>query len=487
VNNAKKSIFYIVLIIFFVSCKDGKYPSDSTPIFQTFPSKTYVRDNTTGNMISTEIDTADFHASDNCIACHPNHVADWNRSMHAYSMRDPIFFSGWYNEQLKNEHTGERFCVQCHSPVAYLSGQKLDQYTTVEDLQNDPALSMSIKEGITCTVCHSMTGESGRVETDYDIAARAEYTMNPGENIMYGSLEIDSIDCVEGLYCHEVQYNSLFKFSESCLPCHEMTVRGKEVEMTFSEWNDIPAFGMGGLVPCQDCHMPVKDKQYSDASDRSYYSSHEFLGVDIDLTRDISESSEKYQSVQTLLQSTLELEFGGSAETDIIRIENNNTLIIPITITSHSGHSFPSGTSFSRQAWLETIVTNIDDNSVLFSSGVIENKTDNLDLNDSSLLLYTSYLLDENGDTTNSVTDAYDIIRQMLPGQNTDNHTYTINGTFFSGMEMHISIKMRFRAFKPSILAETFLTNNMTFQDCIECNRQPVFTMTHIETNFIVP
>ena len=80
-NNAKKSIFYIVLIIFFISCKDGKYPSDSTPIFQTFPSKTYVRDNTTGNMISTEIDTADFHASDNCIACHPNHVADWNRSM----------------------------------------------------------------------------------------------------------------------------------------------------------------------------------------------------------------------------------------------------------------------------------------------------------------------------------------------------------------------------------------------------------------------
>ena len=47
-------------------------------------------------------------------------------------------------------------------------------------------------------------------------------------------------------------------------------------------------------------------------------------------------------------------------------------------------------------------------------------------------------LLDVNEDTTSSVTDAYDIIRQMLPALTTDNYTYTIENSFFSGMEIHI-------------------------------------------------
>ena len=119
-------------------------------------------------------------------------------------------------------------------------------------------------------------------------------------------------------------------------------------------------------------YMPIKEKLDGSGS----YHSHEFLGVDVDLTKDIEESSEEYQSVKTLLQNTLELEFGGSTDSDIIRVENNNTLIIPITITSLTGHSFPSGTSFSREAWLETIVTNIDGNSVLFSSIAVNPKFD---------------------------------------------------------------------------------------------------------------
>ena len=112
-------------------------------------------------MITTEIDTSDFHSSENCYQCHSDHVDEWNRSMHSYSMRDPVFFLGWYSERENHENTGERFCIQCHSPVAYLTGYKLDQYNTVQDLQNDPELSKSIKEGVTCTVCHSVNGIIG--------------------------------------------------------------------------------------------------------------------------------------------------------------------------------------------------------------------------------------------------------------------------------------------------------------------------------------
>ena len=63
---------------------------------------------------------------------------------------------------------------------------------------------------------------------------------------------------------------------------------------------------------------------------------------------------------------------------------------------------------------METIVTNVDNNTILFSSGIIENVTESLNLDDPSLFTYTSYLLDENGEKTNSVTDAFDIERHML-------------------------------------------------------------------------
>ena len=97
--------------------------------------------NENGDIISSEIDTSDFHPSNNCVGCHPEYVAEWKLSMHAYSMRDPVFFSGWKSEQSNHHETGERFCVQCHSPVAYVSGIKLDKYTSVSELQNDPELS----------------------------------------------------------------------------------------------------------------------------------------------------------------------------------------------------------------------------------------------------------------------------------------------------------------------------------------------------------
>ena len=386
--------------------------------------------------------------------------------MHAYSMRDPVFFSGWKSEQSYNPETGERFCIQCHSPVAYVSGIKLDKYTSVSELQNDPELSGSIKEGVTCTVCHSFTGVSKTVDTGYDVAAEADYHMNPGEGIMYGPIESSGeIECTDDNYCHEAEYNNLFRSSEACLPCHDFKIRGVDAEITFSEWKNIPQFGMAGLVSCQECHMPVKGNGYH---------SHEFAGVDIDLTEDII--PEQYESVEKLLQSSIELKFGGSIAEDAIKIENS-VLSIPVTVKSLTGHSLPSGTSFSREAWLETVVTDVEGN-LIYSSGTIEVPTSNLMLSDTNLVLYTSYLLGEDGDTVNSVTDAFDIIPQMLPGLISQVHKYEILKDFSEIDELSIQVRMRFRAFKPFLLEEEH-------SDLLA--RQPVFDMARIDTTFTIP
>lgn len=465
-NNNKLKLIYILLFIFLISsCKEN---STNTPAlgFKSFPEKN-IQFNENGDIIISEIDTSDFHSSDNCVGCHSEHVEEWKRSMHAYSMRDPVFFSGWKLEQSVRHETGERFCIQCHSPVAYVSGIKLDKYTSVSELHNDQELSLSIKEGVTCTVCHSFTGISETVNTGYDVAAKADYHMNPGEGIMYGPIESSGeIECSEDNYCHEAEYNNLFRSSEACLPCHDFTIRGLDAEITYTEWNNIPQFGMAGLVSCQECHMPIKGNGYH---------SHEFAGVDIDLTQPIPTDSLQYKSVEKLLQGSVELKFGGSIAEDTIKIENG-VLSIPVTVKSITGHSLPSGTSFAREAWLETIVTDADGNTI-YSSGTIEGPTSNLELSDTNLVLYTSYLLKSDGDTTTSVTDAFGIIPQMLPGLESQVHKYEKSHDFSTVSSLSISVRMRFRAFKPDLLEEH--TELLA--------RQPVFDMARIDTTFTIP
>ena len=71
-----------------------------------------------GNIVSTEISIDDFSPATDCRECHETHYEEWNRSMHAYSMKDPVFFRGIKDEHVNNPPHGERFCIQCHSPPA---------------------------------------------------------------------------------------------------------------------------------------------------------------------------------------------------------------------------------------------------------------------------------------------------------------------------------------------------------------------------------
>ena len=321
-----------------------------------------------------------------------------------------------------------------------------------------------INEGISCDFCHSVTALSNTVHTPDNTVAVAEYHLNPGEGIKYGSLENPTNNDY-----HESQYHPIFKRSDFCLPCHNMTVRNVEVEMTFTEWRRIPGNDMGDLNSCQSCHMPIK-------IDGSH--NHEFTGVDINLSNAPGNSiyDQQYNSVSNLLQNAVILEFGGTTEEEIVTIIGD-TLFIPVRITSLTQHSLPSGTSFSREAWLETQVINSDSQELLFSSGLIDDSSD-LNVNDENLLLFTSYLLDENGDITNSVSHAHDIKKQMLPASPPRYHLYKFIGDFNSVKQLEINIRMRFRAFKPHLLREHHmeLLQNL-----------PVFEMASIRDTIDIP
>ena len=82
----------MLLGILFTGCNESGSNSDFD--FQENPEKQYWLDEY-GNIDSTEISIDDFSPATDCKECHESHYEEWNRSMHAYAMKDPVFLNGW--------------------------------------------------------------------------------------------------------------------------------------------------------------------------------------------------------------------------------------------------------------------------------------------------------------------------------------------------------------------------------------------------------
>jgi len=430
------------LCIVCFSCKDAGSPDS----LDSFPSKKYTLDDN-GQIENTEMYISDFEPASDCKGCHFDHWEEWSQSMHAYAMKDPVFFSGWNAEQHpdKRPDTGERFCIQCHNPAAFVTGENLAGYENAEDMA-DSGLPEVITEGIGCDACHTMTDLSPTVHTQDAVAATAEYHLNPG-NIKYGNIQNPVSNGV-----HESEYNPIFSNSGICLPCHNITIRGVEAEITFSEWDRISSTAMG-LFSCQECHMPVVTRPVvhedvcPECPAREVHS-HTFVGVDLNLSIP-AEENPQFEIVTDLLRNALTVDFGTPYDDSVSIV--GDSLIIPVTVTSLTAHSIPSGVPFAREAWLEVLVTD-NDNNTLYQSGVVSDTT-SLDISsDSDLLLFTAYLIDADGDTTGSVTDVSSIINNSLMAFSDRYKIYKVEiPTDITG-EIKIQAKMRFRSFKPDIL-----------------------------------
>ena len=398
------------------------------------PFKSYELDDE-GNIISTEISANDFKPATDCMNCHEDHYNEWFSSMHSYTSRSPLFFS--YKNNVNNDHpiVGENFCMQCHNPVAFLTGENTAVFENVNEFLNSD-LNQSIKDGIGCDVCHTITGLSQTVHTGDNLAATADYKLYPLGNIKFGSIQ----DPEPNGY-HASYYLPTYSSSQMCLPCHDLVVRDVEAEITFTEWNRIPGFSMFGGVSCQNCHMPQKENGYHD---------HRFVGVDIDLNIPIDDNP-LYESVQELLSTAAEIEFDVLNDTIPTIINSGEILRIPITIESKTAHSIPSGTSFNRQVWIELIINH--DNQIIFQSGNVF-PNEQLDFNDSNLVQFKTEILDENGDVVNNVTKTHDIISTALLA-------YQSRYVYYDFMipedlvgNINISARMLFRAFDPNFIME---------------------------------
>jgi len=212
---------------------------------------------------------------------------------------------------------------------------------------------------------------------------------------------------------------------------------------------------MGG-ISCQSCHM----KKQADG-----HSSHYFAGVDVLFYDGVDESSAQYQQASEMLQEAALISIDGTY------IEGDS-LYVPVLIENLTGHNFPSGTSFSREAWIELIVFSSEGDTI-YSKGVLVNSSEtfNYDDLDPDLMLYTTILYDEADSVIYEASNALRYDDKTIRTLFYDTKSYSVDISTYATNSFEITARMLFRSFKPQIINQFHsesISNIPIFEICSE-------------------
>ena len=266
-----------------------------------------------------------------CRGCHDRIVEQHLKSSHEMSFTNQTFQAQYQRDLLPKAQKDPglsreaRECIACHEPITYATKGPL----IVAPEAVNPAMN-----GVTCDVCHTMTGYRGaRPQNGNYIMAPTDIKLGPFKE--------------ESDWHHA--YSELQTKSEICAVCHEaVNHHGFQIKSTFTEWQE-STFAQQG-VECQDCHMNVDgfltagkprfssgkaaSMTLGSAPDRARLYTHEFPGA----------------HSKTQVEGAIEL----TIEATPADASQRGMMAINVTIdNSRTGHSMPSGSADLRLLWLE--------------------------------------------------------------------------------------------------------------------------------------
>lgn len=245
-----------------------------------------------------------FTPGEQCKKCHPDIYRNWSLSLHANSLKDPIFEAAYYKALANLGEDARKYCISCHSPTTrqsrdYFLKQKISQ------------------EGVTCDYCHRITA--------VDLGTpQPELTLARG-NTQYGSIK-EPVPTT----AHLSQYSELFQKAEYCAACHELkSPAGGPVLETYSEWKAGP-YSRDNIY-CQNCHLARVEGTEEKASEESgkkevkLYSDHLVLG---------GHSEMRLTKAATLATRA--------------QVKDNKVTVICLVTNKESGHKIPTGAPMRR-------------------------------------------------------------------------------------------------------------------------------------------
>ncbi len=388
-----------------------------------------------------------------CAECHPDHYREWLGSMHAYAAEDPVFRA--MNARGQRETNGELgdFCVRCHAPAAVALG-------LTEDGLNLDAIPQK-HQGVTCWFCHQVEAVEGThnnpllLALDDVFRADVPDALEPPD---HGGARSDLFD-----------RNSL-KSAQMCGSCHDIvSPAGAHIERTYAEWlasfysdakPDDPDRPELYALTCNDCHMRRTTGPIAEfpgvRGDRDRHS-HMFVGVDVAVT-DFPDA-ELGPQLRAEQRAAIEEVRKTSLCASLCVREDPQSGGAELTVWLHNeaaGHSWPSGATPDRRAWVELVARDEAD-AVTFESGVVGEDQAIAKLDDPHLWLLRDRIFDEDGVETHMFWEAASYESELLEvpdvfGAEGHRETWVSRSYPLASMPTRVNMRVLLRAMGREIL-----------------------------------
>lgn len=394
---------------------------------------------TTGAQLAA-FSSDDFSPSTDCVECHQDQVEQWEKSMHAYALRDPVWTALVKLGESAYTNAMDQACAACHGMIGSRAGETPWGGFIVDSLK--PV----VQEGVTCDLCHTISAIEG--------LENGAIQLTPGD-VKFGTIS----DPVENTF-HKSEYKSLYAEAEYCGACHDIiTGNGLELETTFREWRS-SGFAVTGKT-CNDCHMQPYSGQILGGPPRTLHD-HGMPGVDINLIAGPPDYGGQMDTVTALLRNALTV-------TAVLPDSVDENLDFNFTVhllNDKTGHGVPSGASFLRQMWLDIMVTDSLGNEV-FSSGQLDANDDLMDAfselvdttQDPYLYNAQAKIFRADGAQTQLVWESAFLENPaVMPGK-TDTVSYTATAPAVANGSLTVAVKLRFRSFPPYTLRSLGLSD----------------------------
>lgn len=228
-----------------------------------------------------------FFPAARCAKCHGDTHAAWSESLHRNAAREPFYRESADILLRTRGIEPTRHCESCHTPVALFSGA----LTKASARQQAPFTPMD-DEGVTCSVCHSITAARLDGTGSFTIRRPALLAREDGTPV-YDEVTDDEI--LNDIPAHKrAVMRPLLRQPEFCATCHKVDappllngykhIRGFSA---YDEWQKsraslesvTPYYSSAQRVDCRGCHMPKVESLNDRAAKNGVIASHRWIGA----------------------------------------------------------------------------------------------------------------------------------------------------------------------------------------------------------------
>ena len=358
-----------------------------------------------------------FFPASRCLGCHQDTHAAWSQSLHRNAAREP-FYRESADILLRTRGIElTRHCESCHTPVALFSGA----LNKDAPKQSAPFTKLDT-EGVTCSICHSITDARLNGTGSYTIRRPALLAQEDGTPIFGDFTDEQILADVPG---HKrAVMRPLLRTPEFCSTCHKVDappdLNGYKHMRGFSaydEWQQsgtsqesvLPFYPREMRKDCRACHMPKVASLNDRAAKEKLIASHRWLGANTAAPLFYGQKKQAELTAEFLQQDVLEVDIFAlrrNATGELIapldakgqiEIKPGEELTAEVVISNrNAAHSFPPEVRDLYEAWVEFEVLDAKGKRV-FHSGFVKPDGQEAGMLDEAAHVYKQIILDEQG------------------------------------------------------------------------------------------